>query len=110
MTIIQRAGGESKRNSRNPGRLAANGIEAPRTPSRRKRKERGLRRQRYWEHLIEEEDDDERHFDYKHDNAVKHEEANCPKDWPLSISYSGASAQSLDTPYTYCRFPRDPFS
>jgi len=65
--------------------LAAGGTEAPLTASRRKRKERGIWQRRYWEHLLEEDDDYERHFDYTHYNAVKHQEANCPKDWPHSM-------------------------
>jgi putative transposase len=64
--------------------LAAGGTEAPLTASRRKRKERGVWQRRYWEHLIENEHDFERHFDYIHYNSVKHGETKCPKDWPYS--------------------------
>jgi putative transposase len=71
--------------------LAAGGTEAPLTPSRRKRQERGVWQRRFWEHLIEDEHDFERHFDYIHYNAVKHREVNCPKDWPHSSFHRWAA-------------------
>jgi REP-associated tyrosine transposase len=64
--------------------LAAGGTEAPLTPSRRKRKERGVWQRRYWEHLVENEHDFDRHFDYIHYNPVKHGEVKCPGDWLYS--------------------------
>ena len=64
--------------------LAGGGTEAPLSASRGKRKERGVWQRRFWEHLIEDEHDFERHFDYIHYNAVRHGEVDCPKHWPCS--------------------------
>jgi putative transposase len=49
--------------------LAAGGVDGKRSPSRRKRKERGIWQRRFWEHTIDGEDDFDRHFDYIHYNA-----------------------------------------
>jgi len=46
--------------------------EAPRTPSKLVRRERGLWQRRYWEHAIRDDADLERHIDYIHFNPVKH--------------------------------------
>jgi putative transposase len=43
-----------------------------RSDSRVKRGERGIWQRRYWEHLIRDEQDFERHVDYIHWNPVKH--------------------------------------
>ena len=43
-----------------------------RSESRKKRGERGIWQRRYWEHLIRDEQDFERHADYVHWNPVKH--------------------------------------
>ena len=40
--------------------------------SRRQKGERGIRQRRYWEHLIRDENDLQRHRDYVHINLVKH--------------------------------------
>jgi putative transposase len=64
--------------------LALGGDEALVSHSRRVRRERGVWQRRFWEHTIRDEDDFGRHFDYIHYNAVKHDYANCPKDWPYS--------------------------
>ncbi len=64
--------------------VAAGGKEAPVTSSRRNRNERGIWQRRFWEHLITDEHDFQRHLDYIHYNAVKHGEAKCAKDWPYS--------------------------
>ncbi|MGF1957730.1 transposase, partial [Enterococcus casseliflavus] len=36
---------------------------------------------RFWEHVVEDEDDFQTHFDYIHYNPVKHQLVKCPKDW-----------------------------
>jgi len=56
----------------------------PRSASRRRRGERGVWQRRFWEHLIRDEEDFERHADYIHWNPVKHGLANRPADWPHS--------------------------
>ncbi len=56
----------------------------PDEPSRNKRRERTVWQRRYWEHLIQGEDDFRRHVDYIHYNPVKHGLVRTPADWPYS--------------------------
>lgn len=39
---------------------------------------------RFWDHIIRDEEDLSRHFDYIHWNAVKHGLVTKPEDWPYS--------------------------
>jgi putative transposase len=39
---------------------------------------------RFWEHVIRDEDDRQRHLDYIHFNPVKHGLTNDPAAWPAS--------------------------
>ncbi len=55
-----------------------------RSDSRRKRGECGLWQRRYWEHVIRDERDFERHVDYIHWNPVKHGWVTRVRDWPYS--------------------------
>ena len=48
------------------------------------RRESGLWQRRYWEHLIRDEHDLQRHVDYIHFNPVKHGYAKQASDWPHS--------------------------
>jgi putative transposase len=64
--------------------MQAGGSEGRRSASRRRRKERGIWQQRFWEHTIEDEHDFERHFDYIRYNPVKHGCVDRPCDWPYS--------------------------
>jgi putative transposase len=64
--------------------LAAGGQEGERSASRLKRKERGIWQRRFWDHVIRDELDFERHLDYIHFNPVKHGYAKGPRDWPFS--------------------------
>jgi putative transposase len=52
--------------------------------SRTKRGERGLWQRRFWEHLIRDETDYQRHVDYIHWNPVKHGWVRIVKEWPHS--------------------------
>ena len=52
--------------------------------SRLLRGERGIWQRRYWEHLIRDEDDYQKHVDYIHYNPVKHHYVKSPIDWPYS--------------------------
>ncbi len=52
--------------------------------SKVKKREKGIWQRRYWEHLIRDENDLRRHFDYIHYNPVKHGLVNNPKDWQHS--------------------------
>src|SRR3546814_7625349 len=46
--------------------------------------ERGIWQRRYWEHLVRDEDDLQRHVDYIHFNPVKHGHVARAVDWPYS--------------------------
>ena len=52
--------------------------------SRAKRRERGIWQRRFWEHLIRDENDLNKHIDYIHWNPVKHGWAKRVADWPYS--------------------------
>ena len=52
--------------------------------SRQRKGERGVWQRRYWEHVIRDEQDYQRHVDYIHFNPVKHGLAQSAKDWPYS--------------------------
>ena len=52
--------------------------------SQRKRGEAGFWQRRFWEHLIRDEIDYERHVDYIHWNPVKHDLVGRCIDWPYS--------------------------
>ena len=54
------------------------------TASRQSQGERGVWQRRYWEHLIRDEIDLQRHVDYIHINPVKHGYAQRAADWPYS--------------------------
>ena len=55
-----------------------------RSRSRIKRGERGIWQRRYWEHLIRNDRDYQRHVDYIHWNPVKHGWVSRVSDWPHS--------------------------
>jgi putative transposase len=55
-----------------------------RSVSRVKRGERGIWQRRYWEHLIRDQQDFQRHMDYIHWNPVKHGWVERVSDWPHS--------------------------
>ncbi len=52
--------------------------------SRQKRRERGIWQRRLWAHLIEDQDDYNRHVDYIHWNPVKHGHVKNVIDWQYS--------------------------
>ncbi|MBV1717411.1 MAG: transposase [Desulfarculus sp.] len=64
---------------------------APRAASRVAKGEKEVWQRRYWEHLIRDETDFERHVDYIHYNPVKHGLAAAPKDWPWSSFHNYVS-------------------
>ena len=55
-----------------------------RSASRIKRGERGIWQRRFWEHLIRDDENYQRHVDYIHWNPVKHGWVSQVKDWPHS--------------------------
>ena len=64
--------------------LAEGGPEQEISASRRNNRRRGVWQRRFWEHLIRDERDFERHIDYIHFNPVKHGQVARPLDWPWS--------------------------
>ncbi|GAB3377744.1 REP-associated tyrosine transposase [Lysobacter fragariae] len=55
-----------------------------RSAVRLRRGERGIWQRRYWEHLIRDEADFQRHLDYVHINPLKHGLVSRVADWPYS--------------------------
>ena len=64
--------------------LGRGGLESPVSSSQSRERRRGIWQRRFWEHLIRDELDFERHFDYVHYNPVKHALVRRPRDWPHS--------------------------
>jgi putative transposase len=64
--------------------LAAGGAEQPISDSRHGNRRRGVLQRRFWEHVIRDEADFQRHVDYLHYNPVKHGYVACCRDWPWS--------------------------
>ena len=58
--------------------------QRPRSRSRHHRRERSIWQRRYWEHLIRDERDYQRHMDYIHFNPVKHGYVESVGDWKYS--------------------------
>jgi putative transposase len=52
--------------------------------SKRKRRESTIWQRRFWEHIIRDERDFEKHVDYIHYNPVKHNLVHRAVDWPYS--------------------------
>lgn len=52
--------------------------------SRSRRGERGIWQRRFWEHVIRDDEDFNRHVDYIHWNPVKHRWVRRVADWPYS--------------------------
>ena len=69
----------------------------PRTLAQRLRGQRGIWQRGYWEHLIRDAEDFQRHFDYVHINPVKHGWVSAVKEWPYS-SFHRAVAQGIYPP------------
>jgi putative transposase len=66
-------------------RFAALISRGERLSARRVQKgERGIWQRRFWEHVIRDEGDYERHVDYIHYNPVKHGHVRRVADWPYS--------------------------
>ena len=62
------------------------GLSAAPTRSASKvaKREKGVWQRRYWEHVIRDDTDFERHVDYIHYNPVKHGLVSRAADWPHS--------------------------
>ncbi len=59
-------------------------VSEERNRSRMTKGERGIWQRRFWEHLLRDEKDYERHADYIHYNPVKHGYVARPVNWPHS--------------------------
>jgi putative transposase len=59
-------------------------ISASRSTSKIAKRDKGIWQRRYWEHVIRDEADLERHVDYVHYNPVKHGLVTRVSDWPFS--------------------------
>jgi putative transposase len=70
------------------------------TATQHKRGERDIWQRRYWEHLIRDDQDYQRHFDYIHLNPLKHGHVQQVVDWPYS-SFHRAVAMGL-YPRNWC--------
>ena len=64
--------------------LDAGGREHFQSVSRDRRGHRGVWQRRFWEHLIRDELDLERHVNYIHYNPIKHGLCECAHGWPYS--------------------------
>jgi len=64
-------------------------------PSRRRKGERGIWQRRFWEHLVLDEDDLQRHLDYIHINPVKHGLVARASAWPYSSIHRDIRAGDL---------------
>ena len=65
-----------------------------RSASKVTKREKGIWQRRYWEHVIRDDADLERHADYIHFNPVKHGYVPRVSDWPYS-SFHGYVARGL---------------
>lgn len=77
------------------------GAESDPSPSRRKRHDGDVWQRRFWEHLIRDEHDFDRHFDYIHYNPVKHRLAACPHAWSVT-SFHHWVRKGVYEPYWGC--------
>ena len=76
--------------------VARAGREVVRSASKKRRGERGVWQRRFWEHVIRDEGDFERHVDYIHFNPVKHGYTECPHAWAYSSFRRWVSAGAYD--------------
>ena len=63
-----------------------------------KKGERGIWQRRFWEHLIRDQEDYDRHLDYIHYNPVKHNFAISATDWEASsfVEFVNKGAYQID--------------
>lgn len=64
--------------------LELGGVERPCSDSRIRHRRRGVWQRGFWDHVLRDERDYQRHFDYIHYNPVKHGLVERPCDWPYS--------------------------
>ena len=78
-----------------------------RSPSKIKKREKGLWQRRYWEHAVRDDEDLTRHIDYIHFNPVKHGLVPRVQDWPDSSfhQYVARGDLPLDWGGDMCEMP-----
>ena len=64
--------------------IKSGGDENPVSQSEKSERRRGIWQPRFWEHVIEDDDEFDRYFDYIHWNPVKHQYVTRPQDWKHS--------------------------
>ena len=64
--------------------------------SRQNKRERGIWQRRFWEHLIGDDNDLEKHVAYIHFNPVKHGYVNKAVDWPYSSIHKAIARGDVD--------------
>lgn len=69
--------------------------------SRKSKGERGIWQRRYWEHVIHDEQDYEKHVNYIHYNPVKHGYVKRAIDWPYSTIHEYIRKGILDEGWAY---------
>jgi putative transposase len=87
--------------------LAAGGCEGAVSGSRRHNRRRGVWQRRFWEHMIRDEADRERHLNYIHYNPIKHGLAPCAHAWPWS-SFHRLVREGTYVPTWCCACDRAP--
>jgi putative transposase len=70
--------------------------------SRRTRKELNFSQRRFWEHLIRDENDYGKHFDYIHWNPLKHGYVTRVVDWPYSSFHRYVAAEIYPPDWDGC--------
>ncbi len=63
-------------------------YDFPVSTIKKSRREKGIWQRRFWEHLIRNDEDLKRHYDYIHYNPVKHGYVSKPADWQYSSFHS----------------------
>jgi putative transposase len=62
----------------------AGGWEGAISDSRSRNRRRGVWQRRFWEHVIRDQQDYQRHLDYIHYNPIKHSLVRCAHEWQWS--------------------------
>ena len=67
-----------------------------------KKREQALWQHRYWEHMLRDERDCERHVEYIHYNPVKHQYVTCPHLWPHSSFHRFVAEKRYEQRWCCC--------
>ena len=84
------------------GWLAAGGDEGTLSSGKRRKESRGVWHQRFWEHVIRDEEDLRRHVEYIFYNPVKHGHARCAHAWPWSTFHDAVARGWYDKTWGCC--------